>query len=283
MNDHPLIDIGANLTNSRFSGDLSEVIASAQARKVVHAIVTGTSLDESRAALQLTEEYPDYLSCTAGVHPHVASSWSRDAESEIRQLLTHKSVVAVGECGLDFNRDFSPRDQQEKCFAAQLEIAASVSKPVFLHERDAHARFAAILKDFRDHLSGTVVHCFTGTKKELFAYLDLDCHIGITGWICDERRGGDLREAVRHLPLNRLMLETDAPYLTPRTIKPRPPKGRNEPKYLPYVLVELSELLGESERDIAAQTVKNTQIFFDLTAAASECVVDGLLEPRKAT
>jgi TatD DNase family protein len=264
MNEYPLIDIGANLTSSRFAQDLADVVANAQTENIVHAIVTGTSLEESRAALELVKQYPEFLSCTAGVHPHVASRWNTDAESEVRELLTSTSAVAVGECGLDFNRDFSPRDQQEKCFAAQLEIAATLSKPVFLHERDAHGRFAAVLKNYRDHLSGAVVHCFTGTKKELFTYLDLDCHIGITGWVCDERRGDDLREAVRHLPLNRLMLETDAPYLTPRTIKPRPPKGRNEPKYLPYVLEALSELREESAETIAAQALKNTREFFGL-------------------
>lgn len=267
MNDHPLIDIGANLTNSRFANDLHDVLANARAQNILHTIVTGTSLEESRAALELVKQYPGFLSCTAGVHPHVAGSWASAAESEMRELLTSPSVVAVGECGLDFNRDFSPRDQQEKCFAAQLEIAATISKPVFLHERDAHTRFAAILKEYRDHLSGAVVHCFTGTKKELFAYLDLDCHIGITGWLCDERRGEDLRNAVRHLPLNRLMIETDAPYLTPRTIKPRPPKGRNEPKYLPYVLTALSGLLEHPAEEIAERTVKNSEMFFGLVPA----------------
>lgn len=264
MNQYPLIDIGANLTNKRFAKDLGEVVERAQQQNIVRAIITGTSLDESRAALELTRAFPEFLSCTAGVHPHVASSWNSSAESEIRELLQSEQAVAVGECGLDFNRDFSPRDQQEACFATQLEIAAECGKPVFLHERDAHGRFAAILKDYRDHLSGAVVHCFTGSKKELFAYLDLNCYIGITGWLCDERRGDELRRAVKHMPLDRLMIETDAPYLTPRTIKPRPPKGRNEPAYLPYVLTTLSELLELAASEIAAQTMANTRVFFGL-------------------
>ncbi len=266
MNHYPLIDIGVNLTNSRFANDLEDVLLRAQAENVLKVLVTGTSLEESQAALQLTTQFAEFLYCTAGVHPHVASSWNVSAESEIRDLLKEKAVVAVGECGLDFNRDFSPRDQQESCFAAQLELAAGTSKPVFLHERDAHARFAAILKDYRDHLSGAVVHCFTGSKKELFAYLDLDCHIGITGWLCDERRGDELRRAVPHIPLDRLMIETDAPYLTPRTIKPKPAKGRNEPAFLPYVLTALSDLLEKSAEEIATQVLANTESFFGIAA-----------------
>ena len=270
MNPYPLIDIGVNLTNSRFVKDLDGILANGQAENIARMIVTGTSVEESRAALELAAHYNDgsstgygnYLCTTAGVHPHAASSWGIDSESEIRELISHAAVVAVGECGLDFNRDFSPRDQQEKCFAAQLEIAAETTKPVFLHERDAHLRFAEILKSYRDHLSGAVVHCFTGNKRELFNYLDLDCYIGITGWLCDERRGDDLREAVRHAPLNRLMLETDAPYLTPRTIRPRP--KRNEPAYLPHILAELAELLKLPVADVAAQTLANTKSFFKL-------------------
>lgn len=265
MNQHPLIDIGVNLTNKCFHDDFDDVIDRAQQSGIVHAVVTGTSLGESRQALELVERCPEFLSCTAGVHPHVAKHWNQRVASEIRELLKAKHVVAAGECGLDFNRDFSPRDQQEKCFAEQLELAVESAKPVFLHERDAHIRFVDILKDYRDHLPGAVVHCFTGTKREMFTYLDHDCYIGITGWLCDERRSDDLREAVRHLPLERLMLETDAPYLTPRTIRPRPPKGRNEPAYLPYVLESLTELLPLPAERIAEQTVMNSQAFFGLS------------------
>lgn len=265
MNQYPLIDIGVNLTNTRFENDFDDVIDRAQQNGVVHVVVTGTSLSESRQALELVERFPDFLSCTAGVHPHVAKHWNRSMASEIRELLKESRVVAAGECGLDFNRDFSPRDQQEACFAEQLELAAEVGKPVFLHERDAHTRFVDVVRAYRDHLAGAVVHCFTGTKREMFTYLDNDCYIGVTGWLCDERRGDDLREAVRHLPLDRLMIETDAPYLTPRTIKPRPPKGRNEPAYLPYVLSELADLLQLSAEQIAEQTVINSRRFFGFT------------------
>jgi TatD DNase family protein len=260
----PLIDIGVNMTNKRFHNDLDEVIARAQAEGIIHMVVTGTSVEESRAAAVLAQQYRSCLSSTAGVHPHNAREWSAACEAELRELHLDESVVAVGECGLDFNRDFSPRDQQEKAFAAQLELAVRLNKPVFLHERDAHQRFFAILKEYRDQLPNAVVHCFTGTKKEAFAYLDLDCHLGITGWLCDERRADDLREAVPHVPLDRLMLETDAPYLVPRTLRPRP--KRNEPAYLPEVLRALASVAGKPVEEVASQTLSNTQRFFGLRA-----------------
>ncbi len=263
MNPHPLIDIGVNLTNKRFQKDLAEILQRAQQTQVEHMIVTGTSLAASQAALKLTRQYPQ-LTCTAGVHPHDAKQWQSHYEQEILTLASKSNVVAIGECGLDFNRNFSPKDQQEYCFEAQLNIAVAVQKPVFLHQRDAHSRFMELLKPYRNRMTGAVVHCFTGTKEELFDYLDLDCHIGITGWLCDTRRGQELRNIVKHIPLDKLMIETDAPFLTPHNAKPQPKDRRNEPALLPYVLSELSNCIGISEAALAKQTYTNTQHFFKL-------------------
>ncbi|MEN9866747.1 MAG: hypothetical protein RL748_2337 [Pseudomonadota bacterium] len=260
----PLIDIGANLTNSRFQDDLDAVLARSRQAGVNKIIVTGTSSAASRAAWALTQRYPDLLLSTAGVHPHDAKHWDDKTAKLIADLLRHPQVVAVGECGLDFNRNFSPRQQQLDCFEAQLELAAKVKKPVFLHDRDAHADFLAILKRHRSNLTGAVVHCFTGTLEEMRAYLDLDCHIGITGWVCDQRRGDTLRQAVKHLPLNRLMIETDAPFLTPPNLSPKPANNRNEPAFLPHVLATLSRIMQIKPQDLAAQTVATTQAFFAL-------------------
>lgn len=257
-----IVDIGVNLTDRRLAKSTDLILDRARSVGVEHVIAVGTSIDESGAALQLALEYPGVVSCTAGTHPHVARNWSTSSTTALKQLCTQEPVVAVGECGLDFNRDFSPRDQQEQCFAEQLTLAAEVAKPVFLHERDAHERFRGILAEQRDSLKGAVVHCFTGTKTELRAYLDLDCHIGITGWLCDERRGDELREAVRFIPLDRLVLETDAPYLTPRNIRPRP--KYNEPAFLPHILHAISELREESEESIASATTENAMRFFNL-------------------
>jgi len=175
-------------------------------------------------------------------------------------------VRAVGECGLDFNRDFSPRPQQEKVLEEHLALAVELQLPVFLHERDANQRLLEILKDYRDHLPAAVVHCFTGEQAALFSYLDLDLHIGITGWICDERRGTHLHPLVREIPRGRLMLESDAPYLLPRTLRPKPKNGRNEPAYLPEVLREVALHRNETMEDLALHSTACARRFFGLPA-----------------
>ena len=176
-------------------------------------------------------------------------------------------MVAVGECGLDFNRDFSPRPAQRKAFERQLQLASENGKPLFLHQRDAHADFMAMMKNFDGRLGPAVVHCFTGTREELFDYLDHDWHIGITGWLCDERRGLHLRELVKHIPANRLMIETDAPYLLPRTVKPQPSHRRNEPMYLAHIVEELARDRGQDVATVAAATTATATAFFRLPEA----------------
>ncbi len=259
-----LIDIGVNLTNKRFRDDLPEVLERARLNNVNQLILTGTDAETSQSALALANQHPGFLYSTAGVHPHHASEWDEELQALIRKLTHEKQVVAVGECGLDFNRNFSTPEEQTICFEAQLQIAIETQMPVFLHERDAHLRFTEILGEFIEEIPAAVVHCFTGTKEELKVYLDMNCYIGITGWVCDERRGDALREAVSYIPKDRLMIETDAPYLLPRTLKPRPKSGRNEPSFLPYVVQELSALRGESISQIADFTTANAKRFFGI-------------------
>lgn len=260
-----LVDIGANLTHRSFRSDLPTVKDDARAAGVGHIVVTGTSLEASRAAAELAERDPAFLSATAGIHPHGASSATDAALAGIGALLGREEVVAVGECGLDFNRDFSPREAQERCFRAQLDLAVETQLPVFAHERDAHERFVAILGAYRDQLAGIVVHCFTGNASELRAYLDLDAYIGITGWICDERRGRHLRDLVSLIPSNRLMIETDAPFLLPRDLRPRPTSRRNEPRHLPHVLRAVADARGEAAEVVAEATTRTAATFFHLT------------------
>ncbi|MDQ2075991.1 TatD family hydrolase [Marinimicrobium sp. ABcell2] len=264
MSAIPLIDIGANLTNRRFATDLDEVMARAREAGVAHIVITGTSENASRDALQLAQQHPGFMSATAGVHPHDARHWHSESADRLAELLSEPEVVAVGECGLDFNRDFSPRDQQLTCFEAQLQLAVELQKPVFLHQRDAHAAFLALLKKYRSQLKGAVVHCFTGATNELREYLELDCHIGITGWLCDPKRGADLRVQVRDIPVDRLMIETDAPYLTPKNLTQKPKNNRNEPALLPVVLEALAECRGESVEVLAEHTVRTSRAFFGL-------------------
>lgn len=262
-----LADIGVNLTDRRFTKDLDDVLARAHDAGVKVQVLTGTDAESSRAALALAERQEGLWS-TAGLHPHQAKAFSADMLKEFADLAAHPKVCAIGETGLDFNRDFSPRPEQEKAFVAQLELAVQLGLPVFLHQRDAHERFLPILREFRDALPDAVVHCFTGNRRELFDYLDLDCHVGITGWVCDERRGLELQRLVPNIPLNRLLVETDSPYLLPRNMSGKPPvSGRNEPSLLPWVVRKVAECMDRAEEDIARHTWGNAQAFFRLDCA----------------
>lgn len=267
-----LIDIGANLTHESFDVDRDAVLQRARDAGVAKIIVTGASREHSPKALALAQAHPGQLFATAGVHPHHAAEYTDECDAEMRALHVHPEVVAVGECGLDFFRDFSPRPAQRKAFERQLQLASDlavngVGKPLFLHQRDAHADFMAMMKNFDGRLGPAVVHCFTGNRAELFDYLDQDWHIGITGWLCDERRGLHLRELVKHIPANRLMVETDAPYLLPRTVKPQPSHRRNEPMYLAHIVEELARDRGEEVDVAAAGTSATAAAFFRLESA----------------
>ena len=259
-----LIDIGANLTHDSFARDLDEVIERARTNGVARMVVTGTDLEHSTAAQRLTWKYQGTLYATAGIHPHHATVCADSVLADLEALAVYPGVVAVGECGLDFFRDFSPHDVQEKAFEAQLELAVSLQMPVFLHQREAHAPFLAILSRYRHKLPRAVAHCFTGNEEELAAYMDLDLHIGITGWICDERRGHHLCGLVARIPEDRLMLETDAPYLLPRDLTPKPRSRRNEPKYLQHVCEVVAHCRGEKPADVASRTTHTAITFFNL-------------------
>ena len=265
-----LIDIGANLTHDSFDHDRDAVLQRAREACIVQMLVTGASREHSPKALALAQAHPGFLFATAGVHPHHAVEYTDECDAEMRALLAHPEVVAVGECGLDYFRDFSPRPAQRRAFERQLQIAVDTSKPLFLHQREAHDDFVGIMKEFEGRIGPAVVHCFTGTRKELFDCLDRDWHIGITGWLCDERRGQHLRELVPHIPGNRLMIETDAPYLLPRTVKPQPSHRRNEPMYLAHIVEELARDRGEDVATTAAHTMATTRAFFRLPDWAQE-------------
>lgn len=259
-----LVDIGVNLTDHAFAKDLDDVIAQAAEVGVNALLVTGTNLKESRQAIQLSHQYAAALWCTAGVHPHHAKEWTPDHFETLRQLSDDPKVIAIGETGLDFNRNFSPPDQQLFAFEEQLKLAADTGLPLFLHERDAHEAQFSLLKKYRDSVSGGVIHCFTGSKEELENYLALDLYVGITGWICDERRGLHLQELVKLIPRDRLLLETDSPYLMPRSLRPKPKSRRNEPRYLPHINEQIAMLLGIDATELAAQTTSNARQLFTL-------------------
>lgn len=259
-----LIDIGANLTHDSFAHDFDDVLRRAHDANVSQMVVTGTSIQGSEQAAELANRH-EQLFATAGIHPHHAEETSRDTIATLRGLLENDKVKAIGETGLDFFRAFSPRPAQLNSFEQHIELAIETRLPMFLHERDAHPTFAEVLSGYRDDLSELVVHCFTGGKDALHAYLDLDCHIGITGWICDERRGQHLLTLVKDIPSDRLMIETDAPYLMPRNIKPKPKTRRNEPQHLRAVCKTVAECRGSTIDEVANQTSNNARRFFNLS------------------
>ncbi len=258
-----LVDIGLNLTHESFADDMPAVLARAEAAGVHRMLVTGSDIAHSQAALHLAQAHPLQLRATAGVHPHHAKDLHPEQLPQLQVLSAQPLVLAVGECGLDYFRNFSTHEQQEQAFRLQLELAVAVGKPVFLHERDAHDSFVGILNDYLPRLSGAVAHCFTGSAAQVRRYVELGLYVGITGWICDERRGAELREAVRFIPSDRLLIETDAPYLIPRDLKPKPKSHRNEPMHLPAVLQRLASCRGESADALATATTANAARLFN--------------------
>jgi TatD DNase family protein len=183
---------------------------------------------------------------------------------ELEKIAKEDCVVAIGECGLDYNRNFSPQDLQRKWFEAQVQLADRLDMPLFLHEREAHEDLYKILKKHDEIASKSVVHCFTGTKHEAQNYIDLGCYIGVTGWICDMKRGRDLQEAVSVIPPEKLMIETDAPFLIPKNFDKKPKKNRNEPKYLPHILETIALCMGMDVEELALQVTSNTKEFFKI-------------------
>ncbi|MCA9609236.1 MAG: TatD family hydrolase [Myxococcales bacterium] len=266
-----MIDIGCNLTHRRFRADLAEVLHRASEAGVDRMLVTGLSAEVSRQAERLAGARLAQLRSTAGVHPHNARTVNARTASELEALTHRPAVVAVGECGLDYDRDFSPRPVQRRAFEMQLELAAARRMPVFLHEREAQDDFLAILSRWRPKLVGGVVHCFTGQARALEAYLELGLHIGITGWITDARRGAHLVSLVPRIPADRLMIETDAPFLTPKGATAR----RNEPSFLPLVLRAVAAAAGKPSAQVAAETTAVAERLFGWPPARERAVGEG--------
>ncbi len=256
-----MFDIGLNLTSSQFDKDRDEVVARAFDAGVKGLLLTGTNLHESEQAQQMAQRYARCWS-TAGVHPHDSSQWTNESAEALRALADTPEIVAIGECGLDFNRNFSTPQEQEYAFTAQLALAAELGMPVFMHCRDAHERFLALLDPWLDKLPGAVLHCFTGSYQEAQDCLKRGLYLGITGWVCDERRGLELRELLPAIPAERLLVETDAPYLLPRDMKPKPVSRRNEPAYLGHIVERVAHWRGEDVQQLAAQTDENVRRLF---------------------
>ena len=259
-----LIDIGLNLMHSSFRKDRVEIIENAKKNGVTQFIITGTNVHSSQLAAEYTLKYPNTLFSTSGVHPHDAKTCNGHTINELEKIAKNNNVVAIGECGLDYNRNFSPQPIQRKWFEAQIELSERLNMPLFLHEREAHEDLCEILGKHDNVLDKSVVHCFTGTKQEAQNYIDLGCYIGVTGWICDMKRGRNLQEAVSVIPPEKLMIETDAPFLIPKNFDKKPKNNRNEPKYLPHILETIALCMGMDAEELSIQVNKNTKKFFKI-------------------
>ncbi|MGM7319633.1 TatD family hydrolase [Idiomarina sp. ST10R2A5] len=253
-------DAGVNLTNKRLLKDLDGVMLRAQQAEVRKQLIISTSIDEAEQAIKLCQQFPEQLVMTVGIHPHDAGEAPTDYKQKLKELAQHPGVVAIGECGLDFNRNYSPRPEQEAVFVAQIELANELNLPLYLHERDAIDRQIELLNQYCADNTLCLTHCFTGGADELKRYAKRGHWFGITGWLCDDRRNQELVAALPNLPLDRLVLETDAPFLLPRGIKPRP--KMNEPALLPVIGETLAKHLQISTQKLAELTYANTERFF---------------------
>jgi len=285
----------ARAGDEAFAGDVEEVVVRARASgvcaqrasprasllafslslvraQVRDIIITGTSLASSAAALALAQRLGAGVWATAGVHPHHAADWSAASADALAALAAHPKCVALGECGLDFNRNLSTPQQQEHALVAQLALAQRLRKPLFLHCRDAAERMHALLAQALPSLAApAVMHCFTGTEAEAAQFVAMGLYVGFTGWACDEREGRAeaLAQAIRAVPLDRLLLETDAPYLVPRSIAPaRARPRRNEPCLLPHVAAAVAAARGLELAQVAAATTANAERVFGLGRAS---------------
>lgn len=255
-------DIGVNLLNANLRADVEAVLHRAEQAKVHRMLVIASDERESQACVGLCATHPGRLWHSVGIHPHQAAAARPGYIERLRQLASAPQVVALGEMGLDFNRNYSPPDVQVSVFERQLELAQDLQLPVYLHERDAHDPFYAILRERRDELAGGVVHCFTGDERTLLRYLELGFSVGVTGWICDERRGHQLQASVKHIPSDRLLLETDAPYLLPRNIRPKPKTRINEPAQLTWVAAAVAAHRNETLEQLSTATEANFDRLF---------------------
>lgn len=254
------VDTHAHLNFPDFASDLPAVLARSRQRGVTRMIVIGAGqgMAGNPEAVRLAREIPGIFA-TVGIHPHEAREFTPAVRSELRALLQAPRVVAVGECGLDFYRNLSPRKEQFQAFEAQLELARETGKPISIHCREAHPETLEVLRRAPAGTLKGVIHCFSGGVQEAREYLELGFWLGITGSVTYPK-AEKLRGVVREVGLARLLLETDCPFLTPQ-----PKRGtRNEPAYIPWIAEEIGRILSVSVDEVARVTTENAEKLFNL-------------------
>ncbi|XP_046996066.1 3'-5' ssDNA/RNA exonuclease TatD [Schistocerca americana] len=282
-----LIDIGANLTNKKYGRDLDSVVQRAKDAGVQKIIVTGTSLRSSKEALRLTRIFPGTLYSTAGIHPHDAKSWTEGYLDDLRDIASNPECVAIGECGLDYNRDFSTPDMQREVLEKQVALACELRKPLLLHERDAHKDLIKILEKYKENLPSVVIHCFSGTFEEAESYIKMGIYLGITGYLCKDKSDNGVRKLLESgvIPLEQLMVETDSPFMYPNTRASKLPPHvkealtersltflqryctfqRNEPCSLPAIVEMVGAFMRKGPEEVALATAFNALKVFGLS------------------
>ena len=256
-------DIACNLSSQRFDGKRDFVIKHALENNVKKIAIICSSIQEVERIHNLNLRFKDTTCFTIGTHPHYANQFSEKDINELNLLCQKYQPDAIGETGLDFFRNLSSVNEQKFAFQEQIKIAIEFNLPLFLHQRDAHEPFLEILDEYISEIDKGVVHCFTGTKKQLFDYLDRGLWIGLTGWICDHRRNKALRSAIKHIPLDKLMIETDCPYLIPKNLENKIMGNTNLSGYLSHILKDIAELIGRDEEDLSLQIFENSLKFFN--------------------
>ena len=259
---HEVADIACNFTNERFDKDLDEVINRAKTNKITKFGLICSRLNDLDRLLEIYNQYSKDMFFTIGVHPHHANEINDKYLKNLKEAVINNNPHAIGETGLDFFRNLSTYDEQIYAFEEQIKIAIDTNKPLFLHQRDSHDDFIKILREYSSDITKAVVHCFTGTQEQLEDYLELDCYIGVTGWICDEKRNVELRKTIKNIPLEKLMIETDCPYLIPKNLPNKPKNNRNEPINLNHIVNEIAVLMEIDINSLRKQTFKNTINYF---------------------
>jgi len=259
-----LFDSHCHLDDHSLFKDLKRTLQNARNAGVNSILTVGVDLNSSQKAVELAESNHGVYA-SVGVHPHDAKSCNQSVIEDLSRLAGKKAVRAWGEIGLDFNRMYSPRKDQEKWFVQQILAADSLGLPMIFHERDSVGRFLEILKSHFNPQTKGVVHCFSGNGADLASYLDLGLYIGVTGIVTIKTRGAELRKLVADIPLSRLLIETDAPYLTPAPQKNK--TRRNEPAFVKSVLLKLADVLQTDPMELAEATTTNAKRLFGINLA----------------
>lgn len=253
-----LFDTHAHMTDEKYREDRDDLLETISQSDVKYIVNPGVDIPSSLEAIELAKRYK-FIYAAIGIHPHEASGADEDSISRLRELSKSDKVVAIGEIGLDYHYEFSPREVQKEVFIRQIELANETGLPIIVHDRDAHADTFSIIKKFKAPNTGCVLHCFSGSKEMALEYIKLGCHISIAGPVTF-KGNNKTAEVVREIPMERLLIETDSPYLTPVPFRGK----RNDPTKVEHVAAMIAQIRGLSYEQVCQQTSQNALDFFNI-------------------